>query len=158
MLSRKEIKNKLLAGNYEELRKSHQEQEQNTECVNEPSEIGKSTLLHEIVQKRKSTNYDKVEAIKCLFDIGIDPSKVEGNGDTALHTAIYETVDEEVLEALIYSKHVNDFHKENQPCFCGFKALEIDNNRKQKPREVGNIIPSLLQILNTAGEYLALST
>jgi len=148
--SREQIKEDLFKGNYAQLRR-YGDDKNMMKHVNDQSDIGKLTLLHEVIrsQKYKFVENSKKEAIECLFAIGIKPSIVEVNGDTPLHTSIYKNVDEDVLRALLYSKHSETFHK---PCMCGFEALLIANNRKQLPREVGNITLPMLKILNEAGK------
>jgi len=137
MLSRGDISRRLLDENYNELN-----------CENTQEHINdKPYLLQEVIRGR--THKSKKEAINCLFDIGIHPSNDESNGDTPLHIAIYGNVDKDVLEALLYSKHPENFH--DHACLCGLEVIKKKNKRGQLPKELENITSESLQILNEAG-------
>lgn len=104
-----------------------------------------------MTKKKESAIATEVDNIKRRFSEGFDPSEIEGNGDTALHTAVYKNADEKVLEARLYSKHENGYRCRNKPCLCGLEASQIVNKRGQLPKELKNITPDLLKILNEAG-------
>ena len=158
--TRRLLKKELRDGHYEELKTW----DNFKNLINEKLTIYYLTLLHEIIKSKKSIGHSccclsgstenvelcTAENIKFLIEEGARLDIQEINGDTPLHTAVAIGVDSTILDVLINTKH-NDC--ELEPCRCGQKALQIQNNSNKTPIEISYISVSCLQKLNLEGNY-----
>ena len=130
------------------------------DIINKKNNIQQWTLMHNIIKSKsnkvcnkcrapENDNLCTVENIKLLIEEGAKLDNQEINGDTPLHTAVAIGVDSAIIDALINTKH-KDCGQE--PCRCGQKALQIQNNSNKTPLEIDYISESCLQQLVLEGK------
>lgn len=133
--------------------------EENT--ANRQTGVTRSTPLHRLIKKNntvclcKSCNKQNgssenlSEEIKELIEKGAEQFRKEINGDTPLHTAVLQNENEDVLEALIETKH-NKNKCEN--CTCGQEVLKMKNNSGKTPRQFEYASEKTLKLLSMKGK------
>ena len=107
-----------------------------------------TSLLHHVIR-----NWQYVTLIEDLIRLGAKPLAAESNGETPLHVAVHVSASNEVITALLRTKH--EYNKVcEEDCNCGLLALKVSNLKQQCPKDIKPITQEALKLLKSQGEFI----